>query len=52
MDGVRFCLHESPIAAAMEPGLGDREWRDTPLPRPVRIRAAMEPGLGDREWPR
>ena len=40
----------SPAPAAMEPGLGDREWEhDRGLPGAHR-QAAMEPGLGDREW--
>ena len=36
--------------AAMEPGLGDREWHPERLGGPPGRRAAMEPGLGDREW--
>ena len=36
--------------AAMEPGLGDREWWDTAGLRHRAGQAAMEPGLGDREW--
>ncbi len=37
--------------AAMEPGLGDREWwRWRPAARRQVRLAAMEPGLGDREW--
>ena len=40
------------VAAAMEPGLGDREW-PAEVGGPVSAApAAMEPGLGDREWGR
>ena len=46
-----LALGGDPAGAAMEPGLGDREWRleRTGLPLDGR-HAAMEPGLGDREW--
>ena len=36
--------------AAMEPGLGDREWGGERRDATRRAGAAMEPGLGDREW--
>ena len=36
--------------AAMEPGLGDREWQPAHGVRLPDALAAMEPGLGDREW--
>ena len=38
--------------AAMEPGLGDREWPRHRVNRIPQHQAAMEPGLGDREWTR
>ena len=39
------------LGAAMEPGLGDREWGVEALATGPALRlAAMEPGLGDREW--
>ena len=36
--------------AAMEPGLGDREWLVVCVGWMPMAYAAMEPGLGDREW--